>query len=793
VEYLDFDAKTGRAQCHKLGAAGSAQAVVDAPHPRQTLVDNQRELLSKAKVEAMVYSGKAEVGLYVATTMGLLYTPDVEREALRVVAGEGRLPPMPVAALAMSPDRDRTLWLATMQQGGTAPFVLGYRRNSGWIYVLTQEQGVPSGPSIDGLGFTLDTQDREKGILVVAVGNKLARGPAFVVDAVSRGTLVMVWSLFGTALLGLIGMGLVVLLVLRHPLVLRLRESPEVLRTTLPLATLPLALSRLRWAGAQSEVLGQLGLPGERAALLRTLGPVGTAEHVVTMDLRGLARLVGMLDADRAAVQTLMPGVHLLSARLPHPEKLADHITALVGIDPAIWESEERRKLPTVLRAALRAVGHPDPHPFLLLLPSQGGAVLSTNELPLHLHVRETELRALLFSPEPARKLAGLLHARRLLTSSPYSHEGDVKLATMFFGREALLRDLATAASPQCILVGPRRVGKTSLLKRLTESLRSHRPQLDVYFLDLMGIKSYREATSALEVALENAARQGKLEAGRSLVSVPPIDPLIAEELQLAALIEARHASTGRRVVVLIDEADGLLATDAAHAYRLLNALRALQAQDICSIVLAGYLFLYRQALEHASPLYNFARVQILGPLDMREAEELARVPMELLSIRYADNDMPAEIARATGGYPSFVQLLCDQLLQELKEDSLLLTREHLRAAERSQRVYDQLVTMLKMNTRRLTQILVYALLDHEQFSAMEAHRVLQEKLARPVPFSIVERALNELRVFSLITLSPAGQGFAWGIPLLRDILRDAEPAYVLQGLLEELQDSDVM
>ena len=172
---------------------------------------------------------------------------------------------------------------------------------------------------------------------------------------------------------------------------------------------------------------------------------------------------------------------------------------------------------------------------------------------------------------------------------------------------------------------------------------------------------------------------------------------------------------------------------------------------------------------------------------------------MALLSVRYADPEIPQRIARDTGGYPSFVQLLCDQMLSELKEDDLVLTDAHLRAAEDSQRVYDQLVTMLKMNTRRLTQILVYALLAQDHFTAAEAHQVLQRALDRSVPFSVVEQALTELRVFSLLLAttapaagSPATTSYGWGIPLLRSILRASEPDYALAGLLEELTDEDL-
>lgn len=814
--YIDYDAEKDSATCRPLPEDGERALAAGSTPPteegqRKSAAElRRRTAVDRAQVQAMAYSSKQDVGLYAATSAGLLFSSDIERWPVRVVAGEGRLPPMPVSALAISPDRFSTVWLATTQQGDTPPYVLGYRPNSQWIYVLTQEQGVPLGPTIDGLGFTRDSRDPSQGVLVVAVGNRLARGTAFVVDDGVRSWQYRLLWLLSIVLIPALLLGLtVVLLTLRNPLVVRLRASPQALVDDLPLAAVPVALRRLSMARSLAEVFTQLGLPREREHTISLLAQAGSGSPVGAQHLRALAGLLGMEHARHAEVRSVAPGVLLLAARLRHPEKLAGHPTALVAISAQAWQASEGRALLEPLRAALTQIGHPEPHPFLLLSQRTttnpvGGSV--PFDLPLHLHLGEAELRALLFAPDPSRRLAGLLHARRLLASSPYSHEGDVKSATMFVGRDALLRDLATAASPQAILVGPRRVGKTSLLKRLAQTLRLNRPELDVHFLDLLGIRSYEDAAAALQATLESA--RFDVSATSSSGSFAALAQRLAEQLgtspdapeaMFIQLVRARHQHTGRRVVLLIDEGDALVKSDAERDHPLLNALRALQAQDQCAIVLAGYLYLYRQALSQASPLYNFARVLLLGPLEHSEAVELSTKPMALLSVRYENPELPQRIARDTGGYPSFVQLLCDQMLSELKDDDLVLTEAHLRAAEDSQRVYDQLVTMLKMNTRRLTQILVYALLAQDHFSAMEAHQVLQRALDRTVPFSIVEQALTELRVFSLLTATTTANAagsptttYGWGIPLLRSILRASEPDYALAGLLEELTEDDL-
>src|SRR5262249_29983273 len=158
-------------------------------------------------------------------------------------------------------------------------------------------------------------------------------------------------------------------------------------------------------------------------------------------------------------------------------------------------------------------------------------------------------------------------------------------------------------------------------------------------FVDLYGIREHARAARAL---------------ARTLKVTPPPDA--DPDTAFVEILRARFQDSGKKGVVLIDEADGLIEEDANRGFPLLSAMRSLQAEEVCSFVLAGYLYLYREILNQGSPLYNFATKRLLGPLDPEAARDLARVPMERLGVDYADPDLPARIAAQTGGYPSFVQ-----------------------------------------------------------------------------------------------------------------------------------------
>jgi hypothetical protein len=161
---------------------------------------------------------------------------------------------------------------------------------------------------------------------------------------------------------------------------------------------------------------------------------------------------------------------------------------------------------------------------------------------------------------------------------------------------------------------------------------------------------------------------------------------------------------------------------------------------------------------------------------------------MARLGIEYADPSLPARIAERTGGYPSFVQLLCDAVIKELQGGDLTITAAHVEQAEKSPRVRGELGDMFRLNAARTTQIAVYGLLDREAFTRTDAEQALSRALGR-APFSMVEQALLELRVFGF-AVEQDGR-FTWAIPLLREALLAAEPALAAKRHVEELADAD--
>ncbi|KYF79282.1 hypothetical protein BE11_37390 [Sorangium cellulosum] len=692
-------------------------------------------------------------GLWAGTSAGLFVVmpkgkqdAGAEAERFEPVTGQGRLPPMPIRRLAIAPDESHTLWMGIDRQGDTPPLVVGYRPGTGWVYTLTPDLGVPRGGAIDDLAFTPD------GDLVVLVGSTLARGRVLVPTLPATRSLWLITGVLG-ALIAAAATGAIAH---RRNLYLRISLADRAL------SGLPSALASMRRFRVLDESWSQLGLPKTR---IRHIEAIASADPHAPEQLRALAGLLGMENATSAPVRELPCGLSLLAARLPYPAPLRGHTVALIALDLAQARSAEPAHLRAALESALEDTGQRFELPFVLVARDDVARDLLPADLG-SLRLGERELKALLFARNPQHTFAGLLHARRLVAVSPYATAGEVKDEQMFFGRVALLKELLLASSIQHIVIGPRRVGKTSLLKRLLRELPARRLDVEAVFVDLLGVADHARAARTL-------IRTLKIDAPRDQ------DP----ETAFADLLRTRFQDSGKKGVVLVDEADGLIQADAARGFPLLSAMRTLQAEEVCSFVLAGYLFLYRESLNQRSPLYNFATVRMLGPLEPEAARDLALIPMQRLGVAYADPELPAQIAERTGGYPSFVQVLCDAALDVLRDaDSgdLVLSAEHIAQAE--QKVGISLRDIFHSNAGEEAQLLVYRLLERDDFSRSDAEQALAGGLGRAVPAATVDRALQELRLFGFL-VEQDGR-FSFAIPLLRDTLRAEDPARATEQLL---------
>ncbi len=233
--------------------------------------------------------------------------------------------------------------------------------------------------------------------------------------------------------------------------------------------------------------------------------------------------------------------------------------------------------------------------------------------------------------------------------------------SAMFFGRGAEVEYVERALAggetgAVVVLVGRRRTGKTSLLKRLAGRLSyGYRP----VFVDVQGI-----LVSETEAFFEELARLALSGEGSGAMLG---DGEAVAAGRGADMVREAAALSDRRLVLLLDEFDDLDAKveSGRLSEEVFDQLRNLvQHSENVSLVLSGTHRLEELAGDHWSFLLNLAVYRRVGCFEREEGEEVLRAPLARLGIVCED----AAIGRAmrlTGGHPYFLQLVGYRLVEE--------------------------------------------------------------------------------------------------------------------------------
>ncbi len=243
-----------------------------------------------------------------------------------------------------------------------------------------------------------------------------------------------------------------------------------------------------------------------------------------------------------------------------------------------------------------------------------------------------------------------MINQLRLDRMRLYQTEGAVE-GKKFFGREheiRVIRDQITTTS--FILVGTRRIGKSSILQRLAESELPKASVLPIY------------------IQIQDANK---------------FDGNLNYRLFVHRLCEAREVKTGHHQrfdnlqdffsqlpgtlmpVLLVDEADALISADRQNDWRLFTELRQLAQSRRCQFVFAGEMAFRQVRLEADTPFFNFAEEIVVGTFDQSITSELFQRPMKQMGINIQEPERCAKLVyEFTGGHPNIVQRLCEQLLR---------------------------------------------------------------------------------------------------------------------------------
>jgi HD-GYP domain-containing protein (c-di-GMP phosphodiesterase class II) len=253
------------------------------------------------------------------------------------------------------------------------------------------------------------------------------------------------------------------------------------------------------------------------------------------------------------------------------------------------------------------------------------------------------------------------------MKTNPFFNRGPIQDGSYFFGRKAQLQQLgALLQSMQaCALVGPPKMGKTSVLLHLRRSSTLRRLGLDPskYCLIYISFEGRSDCTAQqfYHELLRETYRQAQDKpalSGRSL----PLDGSLSYP-QLQAGVE-ELAPSGLRMVYLLDEIE-LTSLNPNFDLSFFSALRNFASQPNVAFVTSGERPLHElpQAQRQVgSPFADLFTTVWVGCFEQDEARRLVS-GLSAKADRPLDEEFDS-IWQETGGHPFWVQLVSSGLLE---------------------------------------------------------------------------------------------------------------------------------
>lgn len=332
--------------------------------------------------------------------------------------------------------------------------------------------------------------------------------------------------------------------------------------------------------------------------------------------------------------------------------------------------------------------------------------------------------------------VARILEQVDLTVVSPFVTEGPVP-SSMFFGREGEIKEILHRIETSSLaLIGPRRIGKTSILQRVLASLRN-RPRPIVY-LDCQSV--YDAPSFMQQLAMEYAPAMTEAE-----LASPAVFRNILEAL--------RAGYAGAPVQFILDEVDLVLREDPEGAEGLFRSFRIADNEGAAHFLFCGERTLQQRLRDPNSALYNFChsiRIQFLEP---RDASRLIAEPMEQMEVRWEDMEGTlARILEVTSAHPNLIQRTCSNVVERLNQErTRTIKREHVEEVIADPGYVEEYLDTLWGRSSEVEKVLSLSFEPEEALSPPEIRRRLQEEHEIELPLPEVVDSLDTLCLFGLL------------------------------------------
>ncbi|HMQ31332.1 MAG TPA: AAA family ATPase [Chloroflexaceae bacterium] len=287
---------------------------------------------------------------------------------------------------------------------------------------------------------------------------------------------------------------------------------------------------------------------------------------------------------------------------------------------------------------------------------------------------------------------------------APYETAAPV-IGSRFFGREYEISRILENPDTNFVILGIRRIGKTSLLKEIERRLREREEDHEnghIIYIDCSDLSSPEDYIR------EVVRKLNPTELPRLHLQYAFFFPDFLERMA------RKHR---RKLIFLLDEIDNLILLQRG-GWELFRMFRSSSNKGFAQYIMAGFREAMNEKIAIDSPLFNMAQEVRLNEFKRKQAHDLIVVPMENLGVGFRDKAQVIErIFAETAGHPNLIQYYCTILLRSIdlsQSDERTICLDSLIDVYQDAGFKDHLVASFIQNTQNREKALVCALLTRQ-------------------------------------------------------------------------------
>jgi hypothetical protein len=352
-----------------------------------------------------------------------------------------------------------------------------------------------------------------------------------------------------------------------------------------------------------------------------------------------------------------------------------------------------------------------------------------------------------------------------------------------FFGRESEVRTLLSNEHTSYLIVGNRRMGKTSLMREASRRLRQHAKHPDsVLYFDTTMFASKLDFFTDIVRAL--APREVERAYGDKTFS-------------MSSFFQRMSRARREKIVLCLDEIDHLMLWDQQDNWNALNMLRAVSTgagsdDPPLRVLMAGFRVAQSMAMDRGAPVFNFATLLRVTPFDMHVTQQIVVEPLLNLGVSIVDRGVIVQrIFRETGGQPNLIQHYCQFIVRQLEaRGTRTLTPDVLDAALKDDGIRRRTADELMANASNVEQLLVFCYIEHgwsksqDNFTLEDADRWAKSHGVQLLRADF-EKALDALTTSGIFQRDGQRYSFMY-TALPRTLTATQQPAYQITKIIEE-------